>query len=422
MDLLAELDRREMLYDSTDGLPEALREGCLAGYVGFDPTASSLHVGNLLPIMGLARLQRGGHSPIALVGGGTGLIGDPSGKIHERQLLDLEQVEHNLQGIRRQLEKFLDFEAATNPARIVNNADWLCEIGFIEFLRDVGKHFSVSAMLNKESVRQRIGQEEGISFTEFSYMLLQSYDFHVLNQRYGCTLQMGGSDQWGNITAGIDLVRRMSGHKAFGVVFPLVTNASGLKFGKTEAGTVWLDPEATSPYRFYQFWLNTDDRDVIRYLNFFTWLNSDEIEALREEVESSPEQRTAQKRLAREVTSALHGADEAGKAERASRVLFGGELKGLGGRQIEEIFSEVPSTSIEAARLDSGIPLLDLLSDSGLAKSRKEARRLIEGGGVYLNNIRVNDLKRVASRDDCVDGRFLVLRKGSRNYHLVRVD
>src|SRR5256885_1569103 len=328
MNLFDEFKWRSMLHEATPELREVLAKEKLTAYIGFDPSAASLHVGSLLPVMGLARLQRFGHTPIAIAGGGTGLIGDPSGKTKERQLLTNEQVEENLVGIKEQLSRFLDFKAPTNAARIVNNADWLGPITMMEFLRDVGKHFTVNNLLGKEAINRRLETEEGISFTEFSYPLLQAYDYLVLYDRHECTLQMGGSDQWGNIIAGIDLIRRLRGARAHGLVFPLVTSSSGVKFGKTEAGAVWLDPKLTSPYRFYQFWLNTDDRDVITYLKFFTWLTKEEIGDLAEAVRTQPEIREAQRKLAREVTSMLHGKTELEKAARASQILFGKEISG----------------------------------------------------------------------------------------------
>src|SRR6266576_2249294 len=303
MNLFDEFQWRGMLYEATPELREVLAKEKVTAYIGFDPSAASLHVGSLLPIMGLARLQRFGHTPIAIAGGGTGLIGDPSGKTKERQLLTREQVEENLVGIRDQLSHFLDFDAKENPARIVNNADWLGPITMMEFLRDVGKYFTINNLIGKEAIKRRRESDEGISFTEFSYPLLQAYDYLVLHDRFGCSLQMGGSDQWGNILAGIDLIRRLRGAHAHGLVFPLVTTSAGVKFGKPEAGAVWLDPKLTSPYRFYQFWLNTDDRDVIVYLKFFTWLSREEIAEFEESVRAEPEKRTAQKELARHVTT-----------------------------------------------------------------------------------------------------------------------
>jgi tyrosyl-tRNA synthetase len=298
MDVFSELEWRGLVSESTEGLRDVLAREKVTLYIGFDPTAASLHVGSLLPMMALARMQRFGHSPIAIVGGGTGMIGDPSGKTAERQLLTIDQIDTNLAGIRAQLAKVLDFDAPGNPARIVNNADWLRPLNYLDFLRDIGKHFTVNYMLAKESVKRRIDQEDGISYTEFSYLMLQSYDFLTLFDRYTCTLQMGGSDQWGNITAGADLIRRLRGAKAHGLVMPLVTTAGGVKFGKTEAGAVWLDPGLTSPFRFYQFWLNTDDRDVVKYLKYFTFLGQEEIGALEAAVAGSPERRDAQRVLA----------------------------------------------------------------------------------------------------------------------------
>src|ERR1044072_5165841 len=307
MNLFDEYEWRGMLYEATPELRSVLAKEKVTAYIGFDPSAASLHVGSLLPIMGLARLQRFGHTPIAIAGGGTGLIGGPSGNTKERLLLTHEQVEQNLIGIKQQLSHFLDFDAKENPARIVNNYDWLGPITMTEFLRAVGKHFTVNNLLGKEAISRRLESEEGISYTEFTYPLLQAYDFLVLHDRYKCTLQMGGSDQWGNILAGTDLIRRLRGARAHGLVFPLVTTSAGVKFGKTEAGAVWLDPKLTSPYRFYQFWLNTDDRDVITYLKFFTWLSKDEIDQLEQSVKSAPDKREAQRLLAREVTAMLHG-------------------------------------------------------------------------------------------------------------------
>lgn len=422
MNLYDEFEWRSMLYEATPELREALAKEKLTAYIGFDPSAPSLHVGSLLPIMGLARLQRFGHTPIAIAGGGTGLIGDPSGKTKERQLLTHEQVEQNLVGIKEQLSRFLDFDAKENPARIVNNADWLAPITLMEFLRDVGKHFTVNNLLGKEAISRRLESEEGISFTEFSYPLLQAYDYLVLYDRYKCTLQMGGSDQWGNILAGIDLIRRLRGARTHALVFPLVATASGVKFGKTEAGAVWLDAKLTSPYRFYQFWLNTDDRDVVTYLKFFTWLSKEEIDQLEQSVKTEPEKREAQRRLAREVTTMLHGETELEKAVRASEVLFGKEISGLTVNEILDIFADVPSTELEESTLASdGFTLGDALVVSGLAPSKGEAKRLVQGGGVAVNNVRADDVRKSISASDFIDGQVLVLRKGAKHYHLIRI-
>ena len=420
--MIDELRWRGLLADATEHAQAALAAGQVTGYIGFDPTASSLHVGSLVPIMGLVHLQRAGHCPIALVGGGTGLIGDPSGKASERALLDRAQAEANAEGIRSQLAAFLDFDSRTAPARMANNLDWLGELGLVDFLRDTGKHFSVNAMLRKESVRRRIADEEsGISFTEFSYQLLQAHDFHELNRRYGCTLQMGGSDQWGNITAGIDLVRRMGGPRCHGVVFPLVESSSGVKFGKTEEGTVWLDPERTSPYRFYQFWLNADDGDVVRHLKMFTLLDRPAIDELALAVAERPHAREAQRRLAAEMTRTVHGADGLNRAERASKVLFGGSLEGLGAADIAEIFADVPSTAVARSALEAGIDLAVLMADAGMTESRGEARRLIRGGGVYVNGDRVADVAARVGRGDPIDDRFVVVRVGRKRHLVVEV-
>jgi tyrosyl-tRNA synthetase len=422
MNLFDEFEWRGMVSEATPDLREVLGKEKVTAYIGFDPSAPSLHVGSLLPIMGLARLQRFGHTPIAIAGGGTGLIGDPSGKTKERQLLTLEQVEENLIGIKQQLSHFLDFDAQQNPARIVNNADWLAPITMMEFLRDVGKHFTVNNLLGKESVNRRLESEEGISFTEFSYPLLQAYDFLMLYDRFHTTVQMGGSDQWGNIIAGIDLIRRLRSARAHGLVFPLVTSSTGVKFGKTEAGAVWLDAKLTSPYRFYQFWLNSDDRDAITYLKFFTWLSREEIAALEESVRTEPEKRKAQRELARQVTAMLHGETELEKAVRASEVLFGKEISGLGVAEILDIFADVPSTEIDKSKLEAdGFTLGDALVMAGLAPSKGEAKRLIQGGGVAVNNARADDARKSVSASDFIDGQVLVLRKGGKNYHLLRI-
>lgn len=419
-----ELHWRGMLYASTEGAAEHLSGGRRTAYIGFDPTAASLHVGSLLPIMGLVHLQRAGHIPIGLVGGGTGLIGDPSGKTAERQLLTREQAAENAEGIRRQLQHFLDFEVKGNPARMANNLDWLGGLALVDFLRDVGKHFSVNQLMARESVKRRLENEEtGISYTEFSYALLQSYDFLELYRREGCTLQMGGSDQWGNITAGTDLIRRMDGGKAFGVVFPLVTNASGTKFGKTEAGNVWLDPELTSPFRFYQFWINADDADVVRYLRFFSLRSREEIEALEEGVRTEPQARAAQRALAEEVTRRAHGESGLAGARKATEVLFGGEIEGLGAAEVADIFSDVPSATVPRTALEGeGMPLVDLLVAAGVSSSKGDARRSIEGGGIYVNNHRVTASDHRVRVQDAIEGRFLVLRKGKKSYHMVALE
>ena len=418
-----ELEWRGLIYDQTEGVRNLLRDQKVTLYNGFDPSGPSLHVGSLVPMIQLARFQRFGHTPIAIAGGGTGMVGDPSGKSEERVLMDDDEIEANLAGIRVQLASILDFEVKSNAARIVNNADWLKSIGLMEFLRDVGKHFSVNYMTAKDSVKSRLQREEGISFTEFSYMLLQAYDYLVLHDRFDCRLQTGGSDQWGNIVAGIELVRRMRGAQVHALVYPLITRADGSKFGKTAAGTsVWLDPQRTSPYRFYQYWLNTDDANVVNYLKYFTFMVRQEISALTEALHQRPEQREAQRALAKEMTRMIHGETALERAELASEVLFGGELEGLDAADIEDIFADVPSSELPRSVLaDGGAPLANLLADSGLTNSRGQARRDIEGGGIYLNNERVTDRERVATVADTIEGQFIVLRKGRKKYHLLRL-
>ena len=408
-----------MVYDGTEGLRDALAAGPITAYIGFDPTAASLHVGSLLPVMALARLQRAGHSPIGVVGGGTGLIGDPSGKTQERTLQSIEQIELNVAGIRAQLSRFLDFDRAGNPARIVNNADWLVPLDLMSFLRDVGKHFTVNYILAKESVKRRLESEDGISYTEFSYLLLQAYDFVMLFDRYKCTLQMGGSDQWGNITAGIDLMRKLRGAKGHGLVLPLVTTSAGVKFGKTEAGAVWLDPALTSPFRFYQFWLNTDDRDVVRYLKFFTFMDAGEIDALATATAEHPEQREAQRALARAVTALVHGQDHVDRAERAAQVLFGENLADASVEDVLTVFEDAPST--ELALGPDGIPILDMLVAVKLVTSKSEAMRLLKSGGIYVNNVRAADERARFTTADAIGGQVFVLRKGRKDHHIVRV-
>ena len=425
MTLFDEYRWRGMLQDATEGAEAAFDAEVQTAYVGFDPTAASLHVGHLLPIMGLVHLQRAGHRPIAVVGGGTGLIGDPSGKSEERRLLTREQVAANAERVRGQLESFLDFEGVPNRARLVNNLEWLGGMGMLDFLRDVGKHFPVNVMLRKESVRRRLEDEAvGLSYTEFSYLLLQSYDFYRLFTDYGCRFQFGGSDQWGNITGGIELVRRMTGEKAYGAVFPLITTASGVKFGKTEEGAVWLDPERTSPYRFYQYWVNTDDADAGRYLRYFSLRPREEIERLEESLRDRPQDREAQEALASEMTERVHGTDGLERAQTASEVLFGGaEIQGLAAGEIADIFADVPSSRVARQELEGdGTGLVALLADAGVTGSRGEARRGIEQGGVYLNNRRVTDPRAQVTLDDAIEGRFLVLRRGKKRYHLVQVE
>jgi tyrosyl-tRNA synthetase len=419
MDLYSEFEWREMIYDGTEGLRDALAAGPITAYIGFDPTASSLHVGSLLPVMALARLQRAGHSPIGLVGGGTGLIGDPSGKTQERTLQSAEQIQENVAGIRAQVSRFLDFDRTGNPARIVNNADWLVPMDLMSFLRDVGKHFTVNYVLAKESVKRRLESEEGISYTEFSYLLLQAYDFVMLYDRFKCTLQMGGSDQWGNITAGIDLMRKLRGAKGHGLVLPLVTTSAGVKFGKSEAGAVWLDAAMTSPFRFYQFWLNTDDRDAVRYLKFFTFLERAEIEGLERATAEHPERRDAQRALARAVTALVHGEDHVGRAERAAQVLFADNIAGAAVEDVLMVFEDAPSS--ELVLPSEGMGLAEMLATVKLVASKSEAMRLLKSGGVYVNNVRATDERARLTAADAIGGALFVLRKGRKDHHIVKL-
>lgn len=421
MGVYEEFEWRGMVFEKTEGAREALAAGSVTAYIGFDPTASSLHVGSLLTVMGLARLQRFGHTPIAIVGGGTGMIGDPSGKSQERNLLSADQVDANVLGIRAQLERFLDFSAAPNAARLVNNADWLGAIDVLSFLRDVGKHFTVNYMLQKDSVSRRIESEDGISYTEFSYLILQSYDFLQLFDRFNCTFQMGGSDQWGNITAGTDLIRKVRGKKAHGLVWPLLKTSSGTKFGKTEAGTVWLDPARTSPFSFYQFWLNTDDRDVVSHLKLFTWLDPAAIAAIEKTVTEKPAAREAQRVLAREVTLMVHGGDSLARAERGSAVLFGGPLADASVEDVLMVFADVPAVTLPRAAFETGIAATELAVTAGVAASKGEAARLIKQGGLSVNDRKLTDERGVITLDQALGGQLFVVRKGRRQTHVVRI-
>jgi tyrosyl-tRNA synthetase len=420
--ILEELKWRGLVADCTDAAELAKRIASpVTLYCGFDPTADSLHVGNLVPLLALRRFQLLGHYPIAVAGGATGSIGDPSGKTQERQLLTKEVLERNIASVKEQLKRLLDFETKTNPARLVDNASWTANVSFLDFLRDIGKHFSVNQMVAKESIRARMEDREvGISYTEFSYMLLQAFDFFVLYEKHGCELQIGGSDQWGNITAGIDLIRKKLGKAAYGLTLPLITNADGTKFGKTEAGAIWLDPNRTSVYKFYQFWVNTDDRDVIRYLKYFTFLSKEEIEALEKKHAENPGAREAHIELALQVTTMIHGAKAATSASVASTVLFGGPVEKASEDFFNHIVGEVPTKEIEKSKLDGpGIPLVELLVHAGLCSSKGQARKDIEGGGVNINNVRESNFQRAVTSNDLLFGKHLLLRKGKKNYVVV---
>jgi tyrosyl-tRNA synthetase len=420
MNILDELRWRGLLADCTDPqeLAKRVSPGPITLYCGFDPTADSLHIGNLVPLLALRRFQLLGHHPIPLAGGATGSIGDPSGKAQERQLLTKEVLDANIAKVKEQLRRLLDFDTPANPARLLDNASWTAPLSYLEFLRDIGKHFSVNQMVAKESVRARMeDREAGISYTEFSYMLLQAFDFYVLCRDYNCELQIGGSDQWGNITAGIDLTRRKLGRTVYGLTLPLITNADGTKFGKTVSGAIWLDPSRTSVYRFYQYWIRTDDRDAIRYLKFFTFLSQDEIAALEKQHAENAGARAAHKALAKAVTDLVHGPAATAEAMRASEILFGGDLAGISETTFNEIVGEVPTKEIGKAELDAtGKPLVELLVHGGLCQSKGQARKDIEGGGAYVNNVREASFQRTVNAKDLLFGKHLLLRKGKRNY------
>jgi tyrosyl-tRNA synthetase len=416
--VLDELAWRGLIHQYTEGLNESLSVGAVSAYCGFDPSAPSLHVGSLVPVMGLVHLQRAGHRPIALVGAGTGMIGDPSGKRTERQLMTPEMVDANAAQIHHQLERFLDFTGAA-AARMRNNADWLLPLSAIGFMRDVGKHFTVNYMLQKEAVKTRL--DEGISYTEFSYMLLQAYDYLELHRREGATLQVGGSDQWGNITAGIELIRKVAGGEAHALTYPLFTTASGAKFGKTESGTVWLDAGRTSPYKFFQFWVNADDRDVGKFLRYFTLLPRRTIETLDRETVEHPEQRAAQQTLARDVTGRVHGEDAARVAAEVSALLFGkGDPKSLSGKALQALAEEVPFVRVSSD--GAGIDVLELFASAKLVASKGAARRLLDQGGLYVNGDRLSASDKTLGTDRVLTGGYLLLRKGAREYALVKVD
>jgi len=425
MNVFDEFEWRGLLADCTDrdALVRRLAAGPIVLYCGFDPSADSLHVGNLVPLLALRRFQLAGHQPIALAGGATGAIGDPSGKTEERQLLAKETLAANLEKVKLQLRCLLDFDSRTNPAKLLDNADWIGAISYLDFLREVGKHFSVNQMLAKESVRIRMEERgTGISYTEFSYMLLQAYDFYVLCRDHNCELQIGGTDQWGNITAGIDLCRKKLGRTVYGMTLPLITNADGSKFGKTAAGAVWLDAAKTSVYRFYQFWVNTDDRDVIRYLKYFTFMSRDEIAALELKHNQNPGAREAHRALARAVTELIHGKSATEDAVRASQILFGGTLEGITESVFMEVVGEVPTMEVARMRFDGqGTQLVELLVEAGLCPSKSQARKDIDGGGIYVNNVRQAGWQRALTTNDLLFGKYLLLRKGKKDYVVITV-
>jgi len=429
MNFVDELSWRGMVHDMTPGTRELIEREMVTAYIGFDPSANSLHIGNLVQIMMLKHFQAAGHKPVALVGGATGMIGDPSGKSEERSLLDEKTLRENQEKIRDQLSRFLDFETeAPNKAEMVNNYDWMKEFSFLDFIRDIGKHITVNYMLSKDSVKKRVGEDtiSGMSFTEFSYQLVQGYDFLILYQTMNCKLQMGGSDQWGNIVTGTELIRRKSGGEAFALTSPLITRSDGGKFGKTEEGNVWLDPQMTSPYKFYQFWLNTSDDDAERYIKIFTMLEQAEIEELTAKHREEPHLRTLQKALANEVTITVHSEEALQDAIAASELLFGKgtteSLKKMDEATFLELFEGVPQYQVSKEVLKAGLNLLDLLVEkTAIFSSRGELRRLIDGGGVNLNKEKATSPDQTVTADDLISDKYLLVQKGKKNFHLIRV-
>ncbi|MDO7905618.1 tyrosine--tRNA ligase [Paenibacillus sp. JX-17] len=419
-ELLEDLEYRGLVYQFTDrdGLAKKLNDEPVVLYSGFDPTADSLHIGHLLPVLILRRFQLAGHIPVALVGGGTGLIGDPSGRSTERSLNTADTVAQWTNRLKDQLSRFLDFGEGASAGKLVSNYDWLSKLDTISFLRDVGKNFTVNYMLAKDSVDSRLAN--GISFTEFSYMILQAYDFHRLHTDHGCALQIGGSDQWGNITAGLDLIGKMGGGDAFGMTVPLVTKSDGKKFGKSESGAVWLDRSKTSAYQFYQFWINTDDNDVIKFLKYFTFLNKDEITALEEQHQQAPEQRIAQRELARQVTRLVHGQEAVDSAEKITQALFSGNFTELSEADLTEALQDMPTTVITDGSTENA--LIDLLIETKAAPSRRQARQDIESGAVYVNGEKQSGLETVIESGQRLHGKYLVLRRGKKNYFVIRFD
>ena len=421
--IFEDLQWRGLIHQTTadEFLPGWLSSGTRSVYAGFDPTADSLHVGSLLPLMMLRRFQKAGHRPIAIAGGATGMIGDPSGKSAERNLQTKEQLEKNLAGIEVQMRHVLDFDCGETSAVLVNNNDWMSQFSYIEFLRDVGKNFPVNVMLAKESVKNRLGSEAGLSYTEFSYMLLQAYDFVHLNKEYGCELQIGGSDQWGNVTAGIDLGRRMNSVQLYGITCPLLTKSDGSKMGKTESGAIWLSAERTSPYQFYQYWMNVDDVDVSKCLRFLTELSHSEIDELDKAREEAAHQRASQKKLAEEVTRMIHGEEGLAAAKKATEIFFGAEIESLTDNELVGIFADVPSKELPLSMLEGeGLGLIDAVFEAGLAKSKGEARRSIKQGSIYVNNARVNEMDYKLTKKDLASETVIVFRGGKKKYALLR--
>ena len=418
--IYATLESRGLIAQASDpALAELLAKERFVIYVGFDPTASSLHLGHLVPVMALAHFQRAGHGVLALVGGATAMVGDPSGRSDERNLLSAAQVRENAEGVRRQLARFLDFDGP-NAAIMVDNMDWTAPMSFIDWLRDVGKYFTVNYMVAKDSVKSRMSSEHGISFTEFSYMTMQAYDFLHLHDHHGCRLQGGGSDQWGNITAGIDLVRRVRQAPGYGLTFPLMTTAAGAKFGKSAGNAIWLDPARTTRWEFYQYLVRQDDRDVIRFLRTYTFLPDQRIEELERQLAAHPDERDAQKALAYEVTALVHGPEAAREMQYAAEVVYDQHIRGIGERTLRDVFAAVPTSTITRQQLEAGMDILEIMLGSGMVKSKGEGRRLLDAGGVYVNNLRVQPGTRTGAQHLASES-LMVLRSGKKNYYLVQV-
>lgn len=423
MNLVEELRWRGMYHDMTPGTEEQLNKEMTAGYIGFDPTADSLHIGSLVPILMLVHMQRAGHKPMALIGGATGMVGDPSFKAEERKMLDEASLQKNLAGIRAQLERFLDFNPAIpNAAEMVNNYDWFKDFTFLDFIRTVGKHITVNYMMSKDSVKKRIEGESGISFTEFTYQLIQGYDFYWLNKNKNCKIQMGGSDQWGNITTGTELTRRMGGGEAFALTCPLVTKADGSKFGKSESGNVWLDAEKTTPYQFYQFWLNASDADAEKWIKLFTLLDKNTCEQLIEQQKADPAARILQKKLAEEVTRFIHGQEALDTALETTAKLFANQSASVESLSVEDLEGMDGIVKVDYARekLSAGVDIISFLAETNIFPSKSEARKMVQNGGVSINRNKVNDVTETVNASQLLHGAYLLIQKGKKNYYLVK--
>lgn len=423
MNFIEELRWKGMIHDMMPGTEELLSKGMVSGYIGFDPTADSLHIGNLVQIILLMNFQKSGHKPYALIGGATGMVGDPSGKSEERNLLDEATLQRNVDGVKKQLEKFLDFNCGANSAQLVNNYDWFKGMSFLEFIRDTGKHITVNYMMAKDSVKKRL--ETGLSFTEFTYQLVQGYDFYWLNKHHECKIQMGGSDQWGNIVTGTELIRRKSGGEAFALTSPLITKSDGSKFGKTEKGNIWLDPEKTSPYQFYQFWLNSSDEDSKRFIRIFTFIPKEEVEAIEKSHNEAPEMRLLQKRLAKELTVMVHSEQDYLNSVEASQLLFGqgtaDKLKELPEKLLLEIMDGVPQMEVSRTTFEQGVGIIDLVAEhTSVFPSKGEARKMIQAGGVSVNKMKFPDPAATLQTSDLIRDKYLIVQKGKKNYFLIK--